>query len=141
MEMMIALTIMGILLSFTLKVPSSVLKSSQREAPVILMGCLNEELRNSMEFRINTQVIVQKGEIAQVVDRKIKKRVVIDGELTIEYVNMKEERLTFGMNTDFTFRINGESNRSGRINFRRNQKVEGYLMIHFGSSTMDLRGY
>ncbi len=136
--MMIAITLMGILVSFSMKVPSKTLKISKKEAPVILMGCLNGELRESLESMKNSQLVVEKGMLVlRDENRRIKKTFFFDEEVRILYNG--ESELIFGMNTDFTFRINWNSNQSGRVNFYRNGKVESYLMIHLGSCTMDLR--
>ena len=40
---------------------------------------------------------------------------------------------------DGRIKILNESSSSGRINFLRQGKIEGHLMIHLGCSTMDLR--
>ncbi len=138
LEVMICITLMGVLFSFSLKAPSGTLKSSKREAPIILMGCLNEELRDSLEIMRVNQLMVEKGQfVHRDVNRRMKKSVFYDEDVTVEYAGALFP--TFGINTDFTFRINNKSNQSGRVNFLRNGKVECYLMIHLGSGTMDLR--
>ncbi len=136
--MMIAIALMGILVSFTLKVPSKRVKISEKEAPVIFMGCLNEELRDSLESMTFNRISVEEGRFEHKDDqRRIKKTVFYDEDVKINYGG--DPTLSFFTNLDFTFRINSSGGTSGRVNFFRNGKVESYLMIHLGGSTMDLR--
>lgn len=139
MEMMIALTLMGIFLSFTVKIPSGILKNSKKEAPIILMGCLNEEMREAIETMENTQLRVDTGRFEHRKNLRTRKRVLFDEEVKVRYQYSTRDQLVFGINTDFTFRINDASKASGPINFIRHGKIESELMIHFSNSTMDLR--
>ena len=51
MEAMVALVLIGIFISMSSKTSLRGFESSYREAPVIFMGCINEERRDSQESR------------------------------------------------------------------------------------------
>lgn len=138
MEAMVAVVVMGILLSISAKTSFKPFEPSYREAPVILMGCLNDERREVQENISFNQVKVEEGKITQWNEkRRLKKTVFLEDNMVIEFEGKKE--LSFLVENGFSFRVITGLNRSGRINFIRNGKYECYLMIHLGSSTMDLR--
>lgn len=138
LEVMVALTLMGILLGMSSRVSFRGFDGSYREAPVILMGCINEERRESQESRVSQQVKVEPGKITHWNNqRRLKKTVNYDEGTIIEYEGIRQ--ISFRLTGDCNFQISNASNQSGRINFLRNGKIECYLMIHLGSSTMDLR--
>ncbi|NLB20724.1 MAG: hypothetical protein GX829_07900 [Clostridium sp.] len=138
MEAMVALVLMGVILAMSSKSSFRGFESSHREAPVILMGCINEERRESQESRVSQQVKVESGKITHWNNqRRLKKTVFYDEDTTIEYEGMNY--ISFRLTGDCNFQISNASNQSGRINFIRNGKIESFLMIHLGSSTMDLR--
>lgn len=138
MEVMVVILLMGILIGITSKTSYRSFKSSPREAPIILMGCINEELREARESKKTMQVKVDQGEITHWNDkRKLKKTVFYDEDVTIDYEGKKY--FTFRIHRNSYYDILLAKNQSGLIYFTRNGKMESQLMIHLGSSTMDLR--
>ncbi len=138
MEAMVALVLIGIFISMSSKTSLRGFESSYREAPVIFMGCINEERRESQESRLTQQVKVESGKITHWNNqRRLKKTVYIDEDITIECKG--KTYITFLLTGDGRIKILNESSSSGRINFLRQGKIEGHLMIHLGCSTMDLR--
>lgn len=138
LEGMICIIIMGILMSISSVQSPRVFSGSREESPVILMGLLNEEMRDSassMKFnqiRSDSQVLTQQSGI------QVKKRSRIAEKVRIFYGSTFDPWFT--TTTSHGFLIRGLSAQSGKVSFYRNGKVECIIMIHVGTLTMEVRG-
>lgn len=137
-EAMLCLVFVGILLPMGSVSPPRAFSGSREESPVVLMGILNEEMRDSSfsmksnQIRIENQLLVHLNSSLQV-----KKRTYIDEDVRVYYGSTFDPRFT--STTSFGFLIRGLSAQSGKISFYRQGKVECVLMVHLGTLTMDVR--
>lgn len=137
-EAMIAVFLMGILLSMTAVNAPKTFHGSPEESPVILLGLLNEEMRsaaetlNSSQIRVNEQTIIHTNH-----NLVVTKRSRIDEHVRIYYGSTYNPR--FRASTSSKFEINGKAAQSGAVYFYRDNKVESVIMIHVGTLAMDIR--
>lgn len=138
MEGMICVFILGIFIAMGSSRPPKGFLGSADEAPVMLLGLLNEEMRESASTMKGSQIRLD-GNYLFHVDHKqvVKKRIYMEDGLKIYYGSYFDPRFT--STTSFSFLINGTASQSGRISFYRNGKVERDIMVHLGTLTMDIR--
>ncbi len=135
---MICVFMMGILMVMGIVRPPEELSGSAEEAPVMLLGLLNEEMGESASTMKGSQIRTDGNYIFHVDHRQlVKKRIYLDDGLKISYGSYFDPRFT--STTSFSFLINGTAAQSGRISFYRNGRVEREIMIHLGTLTMDIR--
>lgn len=138
LEGMICLFMMGILVAMGSSRPPKGFSGSEEEAPVMLLGLINEEMRESASTMKGSQIRTDGNYIFHVDHRQVvKKRIYMDEGLKISYGSYFDPRFT--STTSFSFLINGTAAKSGRISFYRNGKVECDIMVHLGTLTMDIR--
>lgn len=138
MEGMICVFIMGIFIGMGSARPPKAFAGSAEEAPVMLLGLLNEEMRASASTMKGSQIRTDGNYVFHVDHRQlVKKRIYLEDGLKIYYGSNFDPRFT--SSTSFSFLINGMASQSGRISFYRNGKVERDIMVHLGTLTMDIR--
>ena len=138
LEGMICVCIMGIFISMGSIRPLKAFSGSAEEAPVMLLGLLNEEMRESASTMKGSQIRTDGNYIFHVDHKQmVKKRIYMEKGLKIYYGSYFDPRFT--STTSFSFLINGTASQNGRISFYRNGKVERDIMVHLGTLTMDIR--
>ncbi|MBR0574964.1 hypothetical protein KCG48_01285 [Proteiniclasticum sp. BAD-10] len=139
LETILALFLLGVLVGLGGGGKPKAISQNPREAPVILYGTLLSEMREVSEGRSLKTVRVYEHLLLRQ-DRKgvLEGRTVLDPGMRIYYGSAYHP--TFTASTDYSFLINGVSNRSGLLYFYRDGRLEATMMIHLGTQTLDVRG-
>lgn len=138
MEGMICVFIMGILIVMGSSGLPKEFSGSVEEAPVMLLGLINEEMRESASTMKGSQIRTDGNFVFHMNHKQVvTKRIYLDKGVRIFYGSYFDPKFT--STTNFSFLINGTGSQNGRISFYRNGILERDIMVHLGTLTMDIR--
>lgn len=137
-ELLVAIVILTLILSFNLNNKSLLNKHSKEEAPLIFMGNAINALRDASED-FSTKRLLVFDNVIYYKNPSTNKTTSQSFEDSVSLGTDKGKDLTALVKTDFRIHIDDNNGNSGKIFFKRNGVNEADIMVNFGSYVFDIR--